>query len=344
MNHSKSRITALTWASTMFLAIVVMAGCSTDTKTMEAVTSKPKPIIIRLGDVVADDSPLTAAQKFFGKRVSELTNAKYEVQVFPNSTLGSHSTMNKQVSEGTLEMAGTNSADMVEYDKSLSILSLPYLFDSKAKLFKELDAKFGKAYSAVTEKYGFKILGYFDSGARNIYDKKGAIKTPDDIKKMNLRLRTIPNPVMIDTMNALGAQAVPLNTSEIYNAIQQGVVDGAENSITFFITSKHNEIAPYFNLTNHIFSIDLLMISAKWFNALPADDQKAITQAGEDAVKFEREEWAKIEDQNLKQAESLGVKINRDVDVAAFKSKVQPVWDKYSLQFGELYQILKNSQ
>ncbi|MEX2460490.1 MAG: TRAP transporter substrate-binding protein [Paenibacillaceae bacterium] len=345
MKLSKKQM-VLSLMGTMLLTSVALTGCGSSKGVSKegASSAKPAPIVIRLGDVVAEDNPETTAEKFFAKRVSELTDGRYEVKVYSNAVLGPHTSMNKQVSTGSLEMTVTSSADLAEFDKSLSILSLPYLFDSKEKLFKAEDGNLGKAYGAIAEKYGLKIIGFFDSGSRNIYNKKGPIQTPDDIKKQNLRLRAIANPVMIDTLNTLGAQTVPLNTSEIYNAISQGVVDGAENSITFYLTQKHNEIAQYFSLTNHFFSIDPFMVSLKWFNSLPADIQKSITQAGEETIKFEREEWAKVEEENFKKAESLGAKINKDVDIAAFQKKVQPVWEKYGTQFGELYQILKDSQ
>lgn len=323
------------------LTTLLIAGCNT---SKDASANKAKPVTIRLGDVVADDNPETSAEKYFAKRVSELTNGQYQVQVFSNSTLGSHSSMNKQVRDGSLEMTVTASADLAEFDNKFSIFSLPYLVDSKEKLFKLEDGKLGEAYAKLGEQYGFKILGFFDSGSRNIYSKTGPISSPDDIAKKHLRLRVIANTVMIDTINAMGAQAVPLNTNEIYNAIQQGVVDGAENSITFYLTQKHNEIAPYFNETNHFFSVDPFMVSLKWFNSLPADIQKSIEQAGAEAIKYEREQWAKAEQENMKKAESLGVKINQNVDIAAFKKALQPVLDKHGPEFGELYQIVKEGQ
>jgi tripartite ATP-independent transporter DctP family solute receptor len=339
-NKSKSILKTITIAS--ILSSIMLSGCSNAKDTASAGNAQTKTI--RLGDVVADDNPETTAEKFLSKRLGELTNGRYTIKVYSNSVLGPHASMNKQVRDGTLEMTVSASADLASFDKKLSIFSLPYMFDSKEKLFKALDGKLGEAYAKVAEQYGLKILGYFDSGSRNIYEKKGPIKSPDDITKMHLRLRTIPNPVMNETVNAMGAQAVPLSTSEIYNGIQQGVVDGAENSITFYLTQKHNEIAPYFNLTQHFFSIDPLMVSLKWFNSLSPADQKAIEQAGKETIKFEREEWAKVEEQNMKKAESLNVKINKDVDVAAFQKKVQPVWDKYGPDFGDLYKILKESQ
>ena len=300
-------------------------------------------VTVRLGDVVTEDNPEYKAHQFFAKRLSELTNGKYQVKMFMNSTLGGATQMNEQLRSGSLEMSKSGAAFLSTYDKRFSIWSLPYMFTTEQKLFAAQDGALGDAYDKVAQQYGFKVLGIYYSGDRDIYNKKGPIKTPDDLKNMKIRLRTMPDPVMIDTINAMGAQATPLEAGEIYNAIQQGVVDGAENSVTFYLTQKHNEVAPYFSLTHHFFSIDPLLVSLKWFNAQPADAQKAIVQAGKETIPMERKVWDEGDAANYVVAKNAGVKIN-EADVPAFQKAVQPVWDKYGPGMGELYTILKQSQ
>ncbi len=314
-----------------------------------AATSAPAsaftgPVVtVRLGDVVTEDNPEYKAHQFFAKRLSELTNGKYQVKMFMNSTLGGATQMNEQLRSGSLEMTKTGAAFLSTYDKRFSIWSLPYMFTSEQKLFAAQDGALGKAYADMAKQYGFLVLGEYYSGDRDIYNKKGPIKTPDDLKNMKIRLRTMPDPVMIDTINAMGAQATPLEAGEIYNAIQQGVVDGAENSITFYLTEKHNEVAPYFSLTHHFFSVDTFMVSLKWFNAQPAAAQQAILQAGKETIPYERQVWDQGDAANYEVAKKAGVKIN-EADVPAFQKAVQPVWDKYGPGMGELYTILKQSQ
>ena len=299
--------------------------------------------VIRLGDTGTESNPEFLAHQFFAKRVAELTNGQYEVKIFMNAQLGGHTQMNEQVASGALEVTKTGGAFMSTYDKRMSIWSLPYSFGSVEKLYASQDGKLGQAYGAVAEKYGFKLLGLYYSGTRDFYNKKGPIRTPEDLKKMSMRLRSMPDPVMIDTFNTLGAQATPLEANEVYNAIQQGVIDGAENSVTWYLTMKHFEVAPYFSLSHHFYSVDPVFVSLKWLNQQPSEIQKAIIQAGKETIPFERKVWAEDEQKNYDKAKAAGIKIN-DVDIPAFQKTAKPVLEKYSGSLGELYPILKEYQ
>ena len=296
--------------------------------------------IIRLGDTGTETNPEYLAHQFFAKRVAELTNGQVEVRIFMNAQLGGHTQMNEQIASGALEVSKTAAAFMSTYDKRLSIWSLPYSFTSLEKFFAAQDGKLGQAYGALAEKYGFKLLGIYHAGTRDFYNKKGPIRTPEDLKRMGIRLRSMPDPVMIDTFNTLGAQATPLEANEVYNAIQQGVIDGAENSITWYLTMKHFEVAPFFSLTHHFYDANPLFASLKWFNQQPPDIQKALVQAGKETIPFERKAWAEDEQKNYEKAKAAGIKIN-DADIAAFQKAAKPVLEKYAPSLGELYPILK---
>jgi tripartite ATP-independent transporter DctP family solute receptor len=260
-----------------------------------------------------------------------------------NAQLGGHTQMNEQVASGALEASKTGAGFMSTYDKRLSIWSLPYSFSSLEKTYAAEDGPLGQAYGAIAEKYGFKLLGLYHAGTRDIYNKKGPIRTPADLKTMAIRLRSMPDPVMIDTFNTLGAQAVPLEANEVYNAIQQGVIDGAENSITWYLTMKHFEVAPYFSLTHHFYDVNPVFLSLKWFNQQPPDIQKALLQAGKETIPFERKAWADDEQKSYEKARAIGIKIN-DADIAAFQKTARSVMEKYAPSLGELYPMLKEYQ
>ena len=299
--------------------------------------------VIRLGDTGTEQNPELLAHQFFAKRVSELTNGQVEVKIFMNAQLGGHTQMNEQVASGALEIAKTAAAFMSTYDKRLSIWSLPYSFPSLEKFYAAQDGKLGQAYGAMAEMYGFKLLAFYHAGTRDFYNKKGPIRTPDDLKRLGLRIRSMPDPVMIDTFNTLGAQATPLEANEVYNAIQQGVIDGAENSITWYLTMKHFEVAPYFSLTHHFYDVNPLFVSLRWFKQQTPEIQQALLQAGKETTPFERRAWADDEQKNYEKARAAGIKIN-DADIPAFQKAAKPVLEKYGPTFGELYSILKEYQ
>jgi len=293
---------------------------------------------VRLGDTVAESNPEIAAEKFFGERLAALTKNKYEVKVFPNGTLGDHNRMNEQVRAGTLQMTKTLFANLTAFDKRLGALSLPYAFTKEADFIGALDGELGKACTGILDKYDLAVLAYFGTGSRNVYNKKRPIRTPADLK--GLRIRVPQDQVAVDAFNAFGAQATPLAATEVFSALQQGVIDAAENNPIFYVTSKQLEEAKYWSWTRHQFGVDALLVSKKWFGGLPKADQDAIVQAGKDTQARERELWNNQTDDYVKQAKTKGAQQNDDVDVAAFQQAAKPVFEKNRATFGELAKLL----
>lgn len=293
---------------------------------------------VRLGDSVAKPNPEIASERVFGERLAALTNQAYEVKIFPNGILGDANQMNEQVRKGTLHMAKSLMGMLTEFDKSLGVLSLPYAFPTQQDLFTALAGGLGSAVARILLRYDLKVLAYFDSGERNVYNRKRPIRVPDDLK--GLRLRVPQDAIAIDTFNALGAQTTPLSTNVSFSALHQGVVDGAENNPIFYVTSRHVEEAKYFSWTRHQFGIDALMVNRKWFEDQPAKYRDAIVQAGMEAESDERARWRTETDNYVKQAEWQGARVNDDVDIAAFQQAVKPVLDRNRADLGDLVRYL----
>jgi tripartite ATP-independent transporter DctP family solute receptor len=308
-----------------------LAGCSSSKSGAASKT-------VRIGDTVDQSNPEITAEQYFGTRLAALTGDRYRVQVFPNSTLGDANRMNEQVRSGTLQMTKSLFGNLTAFDKRLGVLSLPYAFARQEDLFTALDGTLGNRLSSILDGVGFVVAGYFDSGSRNVYNKKHAVRTPADLK--GLRIRVPQDAVAIDTFTTLGAQATPLASNEIYSALQQGVIDGAENNPIFFVTSKHDEQARYWSWTRHQFGVDALLVSKTWFTGQPKDVQDAVLRAGKEAQARERDLWTTQTDSYVRQAQGHGVTINDDVDVPAFQQAVKPVYDKNKASLGDLFQYL----
>lgn len=289
---------------------------------------------VRYGDVVDSKNPEVISEAFFGTKVQP---AGLKVQTFPNGVLGSHERMNEQLRNGSLELTTTNVADLESYDKRLGVFAMPFAFPDRKALFEAEDGAMGKTYGGILEKYGFVVLGWFDSGLRNVYNTKRPIHEPADLK--GIKIRTQGNQIMIDTFNTLGAQATPIDTTQIYSALQQGVIDGAENSTTFFVQEHHSEVAKFYSYTNHFFSIDPMLASKKWFDELKPKQKNAVMAAGKAAQDHERAMWLASDEKYTKKAQQQGVKFN-DADIAAFREAVKPIYAKYGNTFGELSKYL----
>lgn len=311
----------------------VLAGCGKSDSGTGAGT-----ITVRIGDDVAADNPEVTAEKYFGDRLKSLTGGKYVVDVFPNATLGDSARMNEQVRSGTLQMAKSLFSNLTAFDKRLGVLSLPYAFPKADDAISALSGQLGEQLKTIIEGYGLTVLAWFDTGTRNIYNSKRPIRTSADLK--GLRLRVPQSAVTIDSFNALGAQATPLAATETYSALQQGVIDGAENNPIYYVTSKQFEEAKLFSWTRHQAGIDVLLVGKKFFGDQPAAVQDAMVQAGQQTQQRERELWQTQTDSFVKQASAGGVQLNDDVDIASFQTALKPVFDKYRDTFGDLMNLL----
>ena len=297
---------------------------------------------VHIGDTVARPNPELTAEDFFGKRLHDLTNGEYTLVVHPNSTLGSATAMNDQVRAGTLQFVKSSSGNVTSYDKRLGIWNLPYAFTSDKQTFAAEDGKLGQAYGDILAQYDLKFLGMMDGGTRNIYNTKGPIKTPADLKALNPRIRTITDPIYIATFTQLGAKPVPMDPAGIFGALQQGVIDAAENNVPFYVAQHHNEIAHYFSWTKHSRSYDPFLVSMKWLNDQNKKSQDAIMQAAHETITRERTLWVTGEKTAINEATSSGTKFN-DADVKAFQQAAQPVWEQYKATFGSLYPLLQQA-
>ena len=315
-------------------SVILSAGASAAAGLLPGM-ARAQGATVRIGDVVDRQNPEVITENIMAEMLKSTANMN--VHVFPDGVLGSHTRMNEQLRNGTLEISVTNVADLESYDKRLGLFAMPFAFNDRKALFTAQDGALGKAYAGILDKLGFVLLGWFDSGLRSVYNRTRPIHEPADLK--GLKIRTQGNQIMIATFNELGAQATPLATNQIYSALQQGVVDGAENSTTFFVQQHHSEVAKFYSYTNHFFSIDPMLASKKWFDSLDAKTQDAVKDAGAKAQQKERDLWQASDDKYTAQAKAAGIQFN-DANIPAFKNAVKPIYTKYRSNFAELASFL----
>lgn len=290
---------------------------------------------MKLGHVAPTNNPYHLGADFFARRVAELTQGKVNVKVFPDAQLGNEKDLVEGLRLGTLQLAITANAPMSQFFPQVLLFDLPFIFRDNAHWAKVVDGPVGAQITGLFPQKGLRALATFDGGWRSPYNSKRAIAKLEDVK--GLKFRTMESPMHISIYRALGAQAVPMGSSEVYSALQQGVVDGGDSPVSFYEQLKHYEVAkqlsdlPLFKLT--VF----LLASDKVFTALPQNQQAALLQAGKEAAAFERQKNAEVEGALAKKLESAGVKITHvpaaEVDriVQAMK---QTVWKQYEGQVG----------
>ncbi|MEW6202845.1 MAG: TRAP transporter substrate-binding protein [bacterium] len=295
-------------------------------------------LILRAADDHPFGYPTTEGLVYMGKIISERTNGRIQLKVFPSAQLGSETQTIENTQMGTLDINRVSSAPLTEFSEKIGIFSMPYLFRDEEHFWKVLDGPIGQEVGADLEKKGLKLLAYYDSGARSFYNTKRPIRTPDDLK--GLKIRTQKSQVMMDIANTLGAAATPMSFEEVYTSLQTGVIDGAENNAASYLSTNHYEVAKYYSLDAHARVPEVVIISMKTWNKLSPADRKLVAEVAKDSEKVQRRLWAKYETDALTKVKAAGCKVNVP-DTKPFRERVQPMYEKYSDRFGDLVERIQ---
>jgi len=188
-----------------------------------------------------------------------------------------------------------------------------------------------------------KLIGlcWMDAGSRNVYTSK-PIRKPEDLA--GLKIRMMGNPIFVDTMNAMGGNGISMGFSELYSALQTGVVDGAENNTPTYVTHNHHQISKYFSFTEHLIIPEILVFSRVAWEKLSKEDQDLIKKFAAEAQQEQRQLWDKMVEESMAKLKEAGVTFVTDVDKRAFQEAVKPVYDKYGAAYGELIKRIQAVQ
>ena len=287
---------------------------------------------MRTADIFREGFTHSECQKYFAKRVGELTKGKADVKVFLGGTLGNERNYCEQMQMGSLDFGKVAATNAVAFVPKFAVFGMPYLIKDLDHLYKIFDSPAGKILQDAAEKAGFVILAYWDMNTQNIYNSRRPITKPEDLK--GLKIRTREAPICIEGLNAMGASAAPLATPELYTALQTKVFDGADHDPTVFVAFNYGEVCKFFSLTEHSIEPTLLLASKKLFDKLPKEIQTAVREAGKESMTHCRE----VSPVKLKEAldvmqNKFGVKINK-LDKEPFIKAVAPIQAKYRNELG----------
>ena len=287
---------------------------------------------MRTAEIFREGFTHSESQKYFAKRVEEITKGKAEVKVFLAAVLGNERNYCEQMQMGSLDFGKVAATNAVAFVPKFAVFGMPYLIKDLDHLYRIFDSPAGKILQDAAEKAGFVILAYWDMNTQNIYNSRRPITKPGDLK--GLKIRTREAPVCIEGLNAMGAIAAPLATPELYTALQTKVFDGADHDPTVFVAFNYGEVCKFYSLTEHSIEPTLLLASKKLFDKLPKDVQGAVRQAGKDSMTYCRQ----IGPMKLKEAldvmqNKYKVQINK-LDKEPFIKAVAPVQAKYKNELG----------
>ena len=265
--------------------------------------------VLKLGHTLDQQHPVHAGMEFMARRVRELSGGAVEIQVFPNGQLGSEPEMIEQLQRGALAMVKTSVAAMEGFVPDMAVFGLPYLFRDDEHYWNVLNGPIGQEMLAAGESAGMHGLCYYDSGSRSFYTVGRPVLTPGDLRER--KIRVLPSKMARDLIVTLGGGPTPVPWGELYTALQQGMVDGAENNPPSFYTSRHYEVAKHFSLDEHTRIPDIVIFSQPIWQSLSPQAREWITQAANESVVFQRKLWQEKTIEALEAVEKAGVKIYR---------------------------------
>ncbi|SEL11011.1 tripartite ATP-independent transporter solute receptor, DctP family [Roseateles sp. YR242] len=288
----------------------------------------------------SDDYPTVAAVKYMSELLDKRSSGKYKIKVFNKSALGTEKETLDQLKIGALEMNRVNISSLNSICPKSLVPTMPFLFDSVAHMRKVLDGPVGEEILKGCESQGMIGLAFYDSGSRSIYAKK-AVRSPADSK--GLKIRVQQSELWVAIASAMGANATPMPASEVYTALKTGLIDAAENNIPSYAGFKHYEAVKFYSVTEHSMAPEVLLISKVVWDKLGKADQDLFRAAAKESVTFQRKKWDEQEAKDKDLVVKAGSQIVTDVDKAAFKAAMAPVYTKF-ISTPDLQRLVKAVQ
>ncbi len=286
----------------LVVALVLgLAGCGKETTNQKSSTEQAtemnqeettnseasgEQIVLKIGATTSPDGHYVKGLEEFKANVEEYSNNQVKVEIFPNSQLGNERDLVESVSLGFVEMAIVSTGPLANFVPDFAVFDLPFIVSDRQKAYEVMDGEVGQEILSLLEPKGIKALGFWENGFRNITNDNGPIVHPEDVKGM--KIRTMENAIHMATFETLGANPTPMAWSEVFTALQQGVIDGQENPLVIIDTAKVYEVQSHVSLTGHFYSPAILMINNDLFNGFPEDIQQAILKAEKEARDWER--------------------------------------------------------
>ena len=280
--------------------------------------------ILKLAHGLDTSHPVHLGMVRMKERLAESSGGRLKIDIYPSGVLGSEVQCIEQLQSGELAMTKTSTAAMESFIPELGVFGVPYLFDDEEHYWKVINGEIGNDLLAVGEASGLFGLCYYDAGSRNFYSTDKPIRSPEDLKGMKIRVQN--SRMAIAMIEALGGSPTPIAWGELYSALAQGVVDGAENNPPSFESSRHYEECKYFTPDAHTRVPDLLMISTAVWESLDSQEREWLQKAADESSAYQRELWAVRTKESLAKVIAAGVEIV-ECDPSAFQKACESIAD-----------------
>ena len=319
-------------AATLGVAALALTACSAGTGTVDKPAGDATgasdggaaaTTVLKLAFNQPETHPQYKALDAMGDRLKERTDGAYDIEIFPNETLGAQRETIELVQAGTIDMAFVAGSLLENFNQDFVVFNLPFTFDSQEHQSEVTNDPeiVGDLYKSLDDQ-GIRVVSAFHGGIRSVYNSDKPINTPADLAGM--KIRVIESDTNLEMMRLMGGTGTPMGQGEVYTAIQSGVIDGGENNELIFANLKHAEIAPYYSYTRHLMFPDFIITNPKVLEAMGPEIEAIFNEEMATARADEAAFWKDDVKTAKAAAEAAGAKFN-EVDAEAFATALEPL-------------------
>lgn len=317
------------FAGCWLLLALLLAGCEVQDDTTR----------LKLAHDLDQYATVHQAMVYMSERAAELSDGQLQIDVYPNGQLGGERELIELLQIGSLAMTKVSASPMESFVPEMQIFSIPYVFRDHDHFWRVLESDIGRDMLTSGDHVRLRGLGYYDAGSRSFYTVDKPVRTPEDLDGQRIRVQQSQTSMRM--VNALGGSPTPISWGELYTALSQGVVDGAENNPPSFHLSRHYEVAEYFTLDEHTYVPDVMLISLYVWNNLSEQERVWLQQAMDESVDYQRQLWAEATEEALEAVTEAGVEVIRP-DKEPFMAAVEDMHESYR---GEpVYELIQQIQ
>ncbi|MBM3168549.1 MAG: TRAP transporter substrate-binding protein [Bacteroidetes bacterium] len=297
--------------------------------------------VIKMGHAQVVSHPVHQAMIFLGERLEEKSGGKLIVKVYPNQQLGTERELLELLQIGSLGMTKVSAASLENFSPKISLLGFPFLFRDDEHIAQVLGGEIGKELLMSSEKYRLRGLCFYDAGKRSFYSKTHPIHSPEDLAGQKIRVQE--SKMAIAMIKGMGGSPTPVAYGELYTALQQGIVDAAENNPPSFYNSRHYEVCKYYAIDEHTAIPDVVLVSTIVWEQLSPQEKQWLQEAADESAVYQAELWKKAVEESLTEVEKAGVKISYP-SKEPFIKKTKAIYDQILTEQPHLRVLLQRIQ
>jgi tripartite ATP-independent transporter DctP family solute receptor len=314
--------------------VLLYGGCQSDSRIK----------IIKMGHAQVTAHPVHNAMVFLAERLEEKSGGRIKVKVYPNQQLGTERELLELLQIGSLGMTKVSAASLEAFSPEISVLGLPFLFRDDQHIDQVLNGDIGTELLLSSEKFWLRGLCFYDAGKRSFYSKTKPIETPADLA--GLKIRVQESKMAINMIRGMGGSPTPVAYGELYTALQQGIVDAAENNPPSFYNSRHYEVCKFYSIDEHTAIPDVVLVSTVVWEDLTAEEQQWLQEAADESAMYQAKLWKESVEESMREVEKAGVQISYP-SKEPFLEQIKSVYElvvKENPQLAPLIERIQNTR